>query len=703
MDRIKELSTFYKELSQEIYNKSILDETEDFRENTFTQIFIDYLCEAAEIESGDICFYESRGIKINAYSIPEDETTLVLIASIFKNKGELFSIPPTEVLTMFNRLKQFYDKSTNAFHLNLEEAYAAFDIAKYIYDTKDKISTVKLIVFTNGTVKSTSLPIEEENGVTFVKAIWDLERLYRVTTSGNKRDEIEIDLKKLVGEGIKCIKTVIPEVVEKKDSNKEIVSGGYISYLTVLSGQLLFKIYEAYNARLLEKNVRAFLQARGGVNKGIKKTIQMNPEMFLAYNNGISATAESVVVENETDNYCEIIKLNNFQIVNGGQTTASIFNTCLKDNTPLDRIFVQAKITVVNDLERMDLIVPEISLYANTQNKVQMADFSANDEFHQSIEALSRTVWAPASTGGEQQTKWFYERARGQYADTRSREKNTKYFDSIYPKKQYFDKIQLARYENVWDQLPYITSRGGQASFRDFTIRLKGRGRFIPNQEYYCSLIAKAILYKKIREIVKEQDFLGYWVNITDYTVAYISYKTGQRIDLQKIWKEQNISENIKKYASLVANQVYNFLLKSSAGKNTQQWCKQEECWKEMKKLNIDFDEEVTSDLIDVSNKTTTAITQNMMVASDEEKKIINAIKEIDSGLWYAVAKWGKETGNLATFQIGIANTLGRYYGWKKDPSRKQAMQGIKILRIAFEKGFINEPIVKDIMKMMEE
>ena len=77
---------------------------------------------------------------------------------------------------------------------------------------------------------------------------------------------------------------------------------------------------------------------------------------------------------------------------------------------------MQAKITVI-DSSRIDSIAPYISLYANTQNKVTGADFSANDPFHVRLEELSRTIWAPAPEGGQRQTRWFYERARGQYAD----------------------------------------------------------------------------------------------------------------------------------------------------------------------------------------------------------------------------------------------------------------------------------------------
>lgn len=696
MAKAEELGKFYDDLSQEIINKAAIDETEDFRENIFTQIYIDHLCEAAEIEDGNVCYHEGRGVKVNGYSIAEDESYIALFVSIYKNSPQVFSVPPSEASAMLNRAKQFYLKSLKKYQTDIEEAYGAFDLARSIFEYRDKITEVKIILLTNGTIRSTILETEEVDGVTFIPTIWDLERIYRVSTSGTAREKIEFDLMELTGKTLDAIRIEIPEETRTQKTGEIVSSGGYTSYFTVFPGDVLYKIYERYDARLLEKNVRAFLQARGGVNKGIKATILDTPEMFLAYNNGISATAEQIFINNEHGNTCTITGLSDFQIVNGGQTTASIFNACIKNKEPLEKIFVQAKITVLADQSQMERVVPQISACANTQNKVQLADFSANDEFHQAMESLSRTVWAPAKTGGEQQTKWFYERARGQYADTRSREKSVKYFDSVYPKEQYFDKLELARYENVWDQLPHVTSKGGQASFRDFTIRLKKRGKFTPDQTYYQELIAKAIIYRRVRQIVKAQKFQGFWANIADYTVAYISYKSAQRIDLQKIWRAQATSEALDRMAETVANAVYNYLTETCSGVNTTQWCKKEQCWEDIKsKLNITLDRGVAAELLPLGKAKPAGID----TLNNPEKELIEDIQSVSADIWFAVASWGKETANLQGYQCGIAGTLGRYVGWSKAPSIKQAKQGAKILQAAYEKGFVTESTVKELLE----
>lgn len=691
----QELVKFYEDLNQEIVNKASIDEEEDFRENIFTEVYIDDLVEAAEIEYGNISYHESRGVKINGYCFPEDDTDLILFVSIYNNKPEIYNVAPSDAKKMLERLKTFYIKSTEGYYADLEDAYGTFDIAKYIYDNRKKIETVHLMLLTNALVSSTYLPSEDHDNVTFISQIWDIQRIFRLLGDPSNREKIEISMSDYGVKGLSCIAVKTPEVAKQDKNGNEILSGGYTSYFTVIPGEVLFKIYDQYNARLLEKNVRAFLQARGSVNKGIKNTIINQPEMFLAYNNGISATAESVTAKDAGNGTCLITGLKDFQIVNGGQTTASIFNTCVKNRLPLSSINVQAKITVLDHQEQMNVVVPKISLYANSQNKVQQADFSANDAFHQELEKLSRNEWAPGKNGGEQQTKWFYERSRGQYADTRSREKNKKYFDSIYPKNQYFDKIQLARYCNVWDQLPYITSKGGQASFSEFTIRLKEEHRALPDRDAYHDIIAKAILYMTVRAIVKRQNFQGFWADVADYTTAYLSYKTAKRINLVEIWKTQDVPESLQNDAEAVANAIYTYLVDNANGRNIQQWCKQKECWEGIKtNVLVPLSQETVRSLgKPISSKSTPA----SMTDSSSDALAVD-LYNVEAEVWWKLSAWGKETEALQSFQRGIAYSLGKLKKRQTVMSSKQALQGLKILKAGYEQGFLQDEEIKKLL-----
>ena len=275
--------------------------------------------------------------------------------------------------------------------------------------------------------------------------VWDHQRLFRAQASGLSCEPITIDIEERLGESLPCLE-VPPETTD------------YRAYLAIVPGTLLHNLYHEFGSRLLELNVRSFLMLRGKVNKGIRKTILEQPERFLAYNNGLCITARSLELADRRDGGMAIRGITGVQIVNGGQTVATIHRAGHVDRADLSRVFVQAKITVVNEAQ-IGTLVPLVSRFANSQNKVNEADFSANSKYHVKLQQLSETVWCPAEA-----TRWFYERARGQYQVARAREGTTpmrkKAFDSRTPSKQKFDKVQLAKYVNTWRQLPYVVSRG---------------------------------------------------------------------------------------------------------------------------------------------------------------------------------------------------------------------------------------------------
>jgi len=361
----------------------------------------------------------------------------------------------------------------------------------------------------------------------------------------------------------------------------------YSAYVAIIPGEILCKIYAEYGSRLLERNVRSFLQAKGNVNKGIRQTILKEPHRFLAYNNGISATAEAVQLVDLPNGGQGIVGIRDFQIVNGGQTTASLYQAVRKDKADISGIYVQTKLTVV-DRDRMDEIVPLISRYANNQNKVNEADFSANDPFHIRIEELSRTIWAPAVDGIQRQTRWFYERARGQYADAKNRESTPakqKAFTLTHLNAQKFTKTDLAKFEHTWDQLPHIVSLGAQKNFAKFTVSLTEKSHPEPDETYFTHLIAKAILFKSTEKIVGNEEFGGYRANIVTYTLAYLSYKTRQDIDLDKIWKQQSLTPSLQQAIQVISREVHQVITNPPDGRNVTEWCKKESCWRAIQEI----------------------------------------------------------------------------------------------------------------------
>jgi len=577
MDENAELQQFAADLLQEVIANSDAEEDEGlFREEIFTQTFINYLCDAGELADGEVCYYVARGIKVNGYHHQEVEGRLDLFVSIFNQKVPLVTVSKNDVDTAIKRLKVFFEKSCNGLHKELEEASSAYDLSEWIYKHIKHLNNIRLFVFTDGLIPSHQFKDLGVIGDLFFSTnVWDIRRLYRCVNSGKKREAIEIDFEKQFGRSIPCLR--IPEA-----------NSDYDGCMLIIPGEILKSLYAEHGSRLLERNVRSFLQARGKVNKGIRYTILHEPERFLAYNNGISATAESVRF---VDNGHGVALVRDLQIVNGGQTTVSIYQTSRKDKADLSKVYVQAKLTIVKS-DRIDEMVPLISRYANSQNKVNEADFSANEPFHIQIEGFSRTIWASATDGSQRQTRWFYERARGQYLEEKNMEATTakkKAFEEKYPKSQVFAKTDLAKFQHTFEQLPHFVSRGAQKNFAEFAARwVDKKDVTVVDSDYFKHLIAKAILFKTTDKIVRKE-FREFRANIVTYTLAYLSASVPHHIDLDYIWKHQSLSIALQEIIKKVSVKVYEAIIAPPEvkSKNVTEWCKQQDCWNRVKDLKI--------------------------------------------------------------------------------------------------------------------
>lgn len=572
-----EIEAFAERLREEIERAS--QENDDgsggsFEEDEFTRYMLDILADAGEVDDYTICYHKKNRLKLNAYQFNEDEDILDLFVSIYSKSVPPETIGKGEVETAFRKVQGFFDASVKGYHKKgLEETAPAYDAARLIYEAqkKRKILRVRLFVFTDGLSTLGVKESEDIDGIAFSFHVWDLRRTYRCKTSGQQREIIEIDFRQQYGQAIPCLATVN-------------CGNDFDACVAMIPGPILAKIYADYGSRLLERNVRSFLQLRGKINKGIKETIVNNPERFLAYNNGISATADDVKFD-ARGGVWSIVSVRNFQIVNGGQTTASLYYAHKRYKADLSRVYVQAKLSIIKP-ELVEEIVPKISRFANSQNKISDADFFANDAFHTKIESFSRTVWAPAAGATQRQTQWYYERARGQYVDEKSRSKKS-VFESTYPLSQMFTKTDLAKFENIWDQLPHVVSRGAQKNFREFTVRLGSQPDLEIDENYFKCLIAKAILFRRAEAIVKAQKFAGYRAQIVNYTLAYLFNRSGSPIDLSSIWKSQKLPANLEGTIAAISTDVHKCISSPPDGQNVTEWCKKESCWKAVQSLEI--------------------------------------------------------------------------------------------------------------------
>lgn len=671
------MATFYQNFMEEVLFAADKETSGWTTEDFLTAVMLEYLEEAGEVIDPVICPFRGRGLQLNAYAFSEDYENIDIFVSIFSDNDVPRSVSQTDIDVAIKRAIELYHRATNDLYTAFQRDNDTYEFAISIFQNRSNIKIVRICALTNGMVKPIPFKNITIGGAEVSFNIWDIDRLYRCVSSGKMRETIEIDFEEKFQVTIPCI--------ENSTSDK------YSVYLAIINGELLAALYDEFRDRLLEKNVRSFLQVKGGVNKGIRDTLRDEPDMFLAYNNGISVTAESVEIVRDENGKPSIKSIRDMQIVNGGQTTASIFNARndKKIDADLSKVFVQMKLSVIQSTETMDEIVPRISTFANTQNKIQVADFSANDPFHRRVEELSRTIWAPAQSGLKPQN-WFYERARGQYADMLSREstpKRKKEYKETHP---LFTKTDLAKYENTWDQLPYQVSEGAQKNFHKFMLRLKDYKGFVPDESYYHNLIAKSILFRQTEKLVQKQQYGGYRANIVTYTLAFLSYKTAQRIDLDRIWKEQALTPALEWEIIEISKFVQKLIVNPPGGANVGEWCKKEKCWQSIRDYEYMISDALQKELISVAHPTAGPQSATSSIASltEEDQKLIDKVAEIPAETWFALSRWAKETKNFQPWQRSLLFSVGGVVGRGQKPSIKQAGHAMKVYNEALTKGF---------------
>jgi hypothetical protein len=355
-----------------------------------------------------------------------------------------------------------------------------------------------------------------------------------------------------------------------------------------MPGKTLARIYGEHGQRLLERNVRAFLQVKGKVNKGLQQTLRETPHRFLAYNNGLCCTAAEVRLEKRRDGQLGLAWARDFQIVNGGQTTASIYHALKKERLDVGEVVVQVKLTVLNEPERIGELVPLIARFANSQNKVNAADLAANGPFHHQLEQLSRSVWAPAVGGLARGTHWYYERARGSYLDDKARQgtpARRREWETQNPKHQKFTKTDLAKFEHTWLGLPHWVCFGAEKNFVRFAERMEEDGEPEVNQDYFRHAVAKAILWHTAEKLFDTLDLEGYRANSVAYAVAWLAEKSGRRIDLNRIWTEQRLSPALCEALKTVCKEAWEHLNHQQG--NLGEASKKAECWEAFRQKEI--------------------------------------------------------------------------------------------------------------------
>lgn len=574
------------------------------RQTPFLQEVLPY------INSGDepaIIFFGKKELKIqlNGYLYQEDTHTLNLYVVEYKPYPEVEDVLPVTSMTALkeyaNMAKRFFTNA-QAILQRADRSMEYYDVTKMIVDNKDTIEEVNIYVVTSKFYLSNK-PIDLTiTGIETVNVhVWDMDRIFKLSEAEQGIKEFDIHFDTEYQTDLKMMR--VPS------NNGE--QGRIDCYIGVIPAQLLAKLYDDWGPKLVERNVRSFLQARGGTNKGIRDTLK-DPEqkkLFVAYNNGISSVAKNGDLEPIGDTGLYHIKtLTSWQIVNGGQTTASI-HQAYKAGVDLSSVYVQAKLTIINvpeevvsdDVDRHafeDNMISKISEYANTQNKINKSDLLANTRFMSDLEKLSRSIWIPTNDNRKEETKWYFERARGQYMvdiGRRSKGKEQTAFKKMYPKENVITKVEMAKYFMSWEGYPHISSKGGEEAFKRFmdVNSQYWKQSTVTNDEgevtnailqidsdYYKELIAKRIINAFVTKIVENMNLKGYKANVIYYSVAMLNYLYGKEIDLAEVWQQQTLSDKWEEVIRIIANNALNYLKESAGDQNVTQWAKKEDCWK---------------------------------------------------------------------------------------------------------------------------
>lgn len=685
-----EVQKFYHSLLQDIKTEAIASEEGGFYESLFTRYAMELLSESGETENAREAHEEkwlgtSKQLKINGYAIQDNYETVDLFISLFYDEHDIPRVPKADVDQAEKRITNFFRKAFyNDFVNDIEESSPIFQFAYSLAtykELREKLVRVNIIILTNGKYSGVAPETIEISGLKIYYTIKDINRLYEISSTAHSAIELYFSKENYK---VPCLKA-------------PIVNDDYEAYVAVVPGVVLANLYERYGSRLLQQNVRSFLQFTAKINKGIRETIIKVPHMFLAYNNGITATADHIELDSQGRH---IIYIRNLQIVNGGQTTASIFHTWKKDKADIENIFVQMKLSVIKKEEEFDSIVSDISRFANTQNKVNEADFSANNPTLIELEKMSRKSYTPTTVTRNYQTIWFFERARGQYKNQRIKEGFTKSrrdkFDLQYPKKQVFTKTDLAKYINAYGEVydgkklvigPHIVVRGNEKNYAQY---INANLPVKVTAVYFEDLIAKFILFRTAekRYGIGSQEFkIGEMrVSVVPYTISLLTYLTEECIDLAKIWNNQAISTDLSNCLYDLMSQVNAFIIKNSPSSHYIEWAKKEECWVAIKAHNWAFDKDsIKGDLT-----TPTKINKRKSVTDDIDfdtiqiEQELSILKSIPPMLWTKIEEWGRITDILSIQQQSFAGYDMKFKLKNNKPisdsDRKKAIQIFNIV-----------------------
>lgn len=640
-----------------------------FTADAFMEEASELLVAAGEVDYLDLMSFSGLGrrrqsLAVHGFAHDEQDRSVALVVRRFEGGASVPSLSYSEAVSALKSLENFLAEALSGHFLtDREPATLEYQLAQTLRELKDRgdkraeerITRCRLYLVTDAELSARARALEPSSvdDIPIEFHIWDMQRFLQIHESSQGREPLELQLADWGVDGVPALQV--------KDASRDITT-----YLAAVPGGLLANLYRQHGSRLLEGNVRSFLTIRGKINKGIRETVVQEPGHFLAYNNGISATASGVEYRQGA-----LTSITDLQIVNGGQTTASLFYaTQANKELLLDDVFVQMKLVVVTPEDAAEM-VPRISRYANSQNAVREDDFFSNSPFHVKMEELSKRVLAPAKSGLNYQTKWYYERTRGQYLNERNRRSpaEQKKFEAEFPQRQLITKTDAAKYVVSWEQQPHLVSAGAQKNFKAFAAVVAERFAKDPapfNENYYKRLASKAILFNSVRAAIAKADWYeaGYLANLTAYAVAKLAQEIERepraaQFDLLTVWERQEVGSATLAEAVNIARKALDVLTADDRlVVNVTEWAKRDAAWQRFAQRRHTLSEAFLGECIPMKLNLLGERAVTINSRFDPSLEAWLHVEDIDAATWRDVRTFLSERSSLNSLEARTLQLL---------------------------------------------
>ncbi|MBI1836958.1 MAG: AIPR family protein [Flavobacteriia bacterium] len=593
------------------YRVDLLNESKDedgfINESNFINNIIPSMLDAKLIDTEDFTetYYSTEidgsPIKINGYIINDSGERLQLFIlneeSISLNSSNLEIFLKDYYEGVFKKATNFTNKAIKGYLNDIQDVGAINALINQMSSSlgADQFDVIEIfLISATATVSGTGSNLQPkridfkdeklklkysknkesfEKEILVLKRLVDLNFLYSVLLSQGNREALTIDFEEKFNFKIEAIKAA--------DENN------FESYLCVLPAYILAELYRRFSSRLLEKNVRSFLQFKNTSNAGMRKTLTKEPEKFIAFNNGLTITASNKEIDIVNEKIY-IKSLSDFQIVNGGQTTASIYFS-QKDGIDVSKVKVMAKINVAKNVSEEDLneLISSISEFSNSQSKVTTVDLRSRNPQLNKIKSLSESIITPSGR------KWFFEKSKGEF-NTKLRiagQSGKNRIEKEYPKEFRFTKEQLGKYYSSWGDEPFKVKKGGEAIFRKFLEELGSEEKKVNiDRNFYELLISRIILFKSLEEIHgARNNAIGQLRSaVVPYTMSILYSKTeGDKknhntFDLAKLWSSEGVEDDLKIYLKELMIQINDLIKKYAKSDDLGEYSKKKELWEDI-------------------------------------------------------------------------------------------------------------------------